>query len=290
MEISLAQFSTELASLVSRTAGSVVTVHARPRITSSGVLCAPGVVVTADHTVTRDEQIHLTLPSGERVAAQLKGRDGSTDLAVLTFEGDGGTPVAHTAADAKAGHLLLAVGRNADTGPTAALGILSAAGGEWKTWRGGKLDQFLRLDVSLFPGSVGGAVVDIEGRFVGVASDGLSRLSPLAIPAATVERVVAELLEKGRIARPYLGVGLQPVQLPSARGLILLSVEPESAADKAGLLVGDVLLGFGDDATEDPGDVQTVLHRHQPGDKLNARIVRGGEHIQVEVAIGEKEA
>ncbi len=290
MEISLAQFSTELASLVSRTAGSVVTVHARPRITSSGVLWAPGVVVTADHTVTRDEQIHLTLPSGERVAAQLRGRDGSTDLAVLTFEGDGGTPVAHTAADVKAGHLLVTVGRNADTGPTAALGILSAAGGEWKTWRGGKLDQFLRLDVSLFPGSVGGAVVDIEGRFVGVASDGLSRLSPLAIPAATVERVVAELLEKGRISRPYLGVGLQPVQLPSARGLILLSVEPESAADKAGLLVGDVLLGFGDGATEDPGDVQTILHRHQPGDKLNARIVRGGEHIQVEVAIGEKEA
>lgn len=290
MEISLAHFSSELASLVARTAGSVVTVHARPRITSSGVLWAPGAVVTADHAVTRDEQIHLTLPSGERVAAQLKGRDGSTDLAVLTFEGDGGTPVTRTTADAKAGHLLLTVGRNADTGPTAALGILSAAGGEWKTWRGGKLDQFLRLDVSLFPGSVGGAVVDIEGRFVGVASDGLSRLSPLAIPAATVERVVAELLEKGRIARPYLGVGLQPVQLPAARGLILLSVEPESAADKAGLLVGDVLLGFADAATEDPGDVQAILYRHQLGDKLNARIVRGGEHIQVEVVIGEKEA
>ncbi|MCX6596988.1 MAG: S1C family serine protease [Acidobacteria bacterium] len=290
MEISLAHFSTELASLVERTAASVVTVHARPRITSSGVLWAPGVVVTADHTVTRDDQIHLTLPSGERVAAQLRGRDGSTDLAVLTFEGDGGAPLGRASKAAQAGHLLLVVGRNADTGPTAALGILSAAGGEWKTWRGGKLDQFLRLDVSLFPGSVGGAVVNIEGDLVGVASDGLSRLSPLAIPVATVDRVVAELLAKGRIARPYLGVGLQPVQLPSGPGLILLSVEAGSAADKAGLLVGDVLLGLGGSATEDPGDVQTILHQHQPGHKLSARIVRGGEHIEVEVEIGEKEA
>jgi S1-C subfamily serine protease len=101
---------------------------------------------------------------------------------------------------------------------------------------------------------------------------------------------VAELLAKGRIARPYLGVGLQPVQLPSGPGLILLSVEVSSAADKAGLLVGDVLLGFGGSATEDPGDIQTVLHQHQPGEKLTARIVRGGEHIEVEVEIGEKEA
>ena len=286
MEISLAHLSTELASLVGRASASVVTVHARPRITSSGVLWAPGVVVTADHTVTREEQIHLTLPSGERVAAQLKGRDGSTDLAVLTFEGDGGTPVDQAGARAEAGNLLLAVGRNADTGPTAALGILSAAGGEWKTWRGGKLDQFLRLDVSLFPGSVGGAVVDMQGRLVGVASDGLSRLSPLAIPVATVGRVVAELLAKGRV----LGVGVQPVQLPAGTGLILLSVEAASAAEKAGLLVGDVLLELGTLRTEDPGDVQTVLHQHQPGDRLTARIVRGGEHIQVEVEIGEREA
>lgn len=280
-------FSEQLAGLVERAAAHVVTVHARPRVTSSGIIWAPGVVVTSHHTIAREENIHLTLPSGERVAAELKGRDPATDLAVLTFQGEA-APVSRDAAAARAGHLLLAVGRNADTGPTAALGILSAASGKWRTWRGGELDRFLRLDVSLHPGATGGSVVDVEGRFLGIASDALSRLSPLTVPIETIERVAAQLLERGRIPRGYLGVGLQPVKLPSGDGLILLSVEDGSAAARAELLVGDVLVGLGDVNTADPADVQAFLTTHAPGSKTRARIVRGGEHIEVSIEIGEQ--
>ncbi|MDX2179836.1 MAG: S1C family serine protease [Bryobacteraceae bacterium] len=279
-------FSEQLAGLVERAAAHVVTVHARPRVTSSGTIWSPGVVVTSHHTIAREDSIHLTLPSGERVAAELKGRDPATDLAVLTFDGNA-TPFSREPAAAQAGHLLLTVGRNADTGPTAALGILSAASGTWRTWRGGELSRFLRLDVSLHPGAAGGAVVDMQGRFLGIASDALSRLSPLTIPVETLERVVAQLLERGRIPRGYLGVGLQPVKLPTGAGLILLSVEDGAAAARAGLLVGDVLVGL--DATDvaDPADVQAFLATHGPGSKTAARIVRGGNLIEVMVEIGE---
>lgn len=285
---SLAAISSQLAGTVSRAAQSVVTVHGRPRVTSSGVIWAPGLVVTAAHTLAREEGIHLTLPDGSRAEAKLRGKDAATDIALLEYEGTHSpfprTPVTEFAP----GSLLLAIGRNADTGPTASLGILSAAGGTWRTWRGGELDRFLRLDLSLFPGSSGGVVVDTEGRLYGIASNGLSRLSPLAIPLSTIERVVKDLADKGRVSRGYLGVGFQPVQLPSGQGLIVLHVESGSAADKAELLVGDVITGLDSHKVAEIEDVQAFLAAKKAGDKVTARIVRGGQNIELAVELGER--
>ncbi len=289
MDNPLVSLSKHLAEMVSRAAQAVVTVHARPRITSSGVVWAPGLVVTADHAITRNTDIHLTLADGSQVEAKLAGRDGATDLALLEFADAGHATVPQAGEAPAAGSLLLAVGRNADTGATASMGILSASGGEFRTWRGGVLDRFLRLDMGLHPGSSGGIVVDMQGNLVGIASSALSRLSPLAIPASTVGRVVEELRTRGRVGRAYLGVGVQPVKLgDGSSGLIVLSVEAESAAEKAGILVGDIVVTFHGAPAADLDDLQQALTKLSAGDTVEARLVRGGQVVEQSIVLGER--
>lgn len=284
MDNLLSALSNQVASAVAKAAANVVTVHARPRVTSSGIVWAKGLIATADHALTRTEGIQLTLADGKRVDAKLHGRDSATGIALLSAEGVEAPALDASTTDPRPGAMLVGVGRNADTGPTASLGILSAAGGQWRTWRGGTLDGFLRLDMTMHPGSAGGVVVDGEGRLVGMATDGLSRLSWLAVPAATLTRVIAELFEKGRVARGYLGVGLQGV----ASGAIVLSVEDTSAAHRAGVLVGDILTALDGTEVQSPEDVQEFLAGRTPGTKVTARIVRGGQHIELGIELGER--
>lgn len=290
MSSSLTALSAILTETVAKLAESVVTVHARPRVTSSGFAWSKGVIVTAAHALAREEEISITLPDGTRTAAKLLAADPATDIALLGHDVDLPTLGGATAFEGRPGELLIAVGRNADTGATASMGILSAAGGAWRTWRGGQMERFLRLDLSLFPGSVGGVVASVDGRFAGMASDALSRLSPLAVPPETLARVVPALLERGRVPRPFLGVGLQPVAVNDSRGVILLSVDADSAAAKAGLLVGDVITELDGKAVADADDVQAVLDKHLPGDALPARVVRAGKLIEWTVTLGERAA
>src|SRR6202162_74419 len=254
MENPLIALSIELAAAAERAGRSVVAVNARWRNASSGVIWRSGVIVTADHTIRRDEEIHVTVPDGSTAAAELAGRDPGTDLAVLKVE-TADAPIARSSApdSIKTGNLGLAIGRSEQTGVSAAMGVVSNVSGPWHTWRGGKLDRFLRLDIGLYPGVSGAAVVDAEGKLIGIATAGLSRTSLLAIPAATIDRVTDELLRQGHIARGYLGVGLQPIPLPehlrtklksAEGGLIVLSVEPDGPAGQAGVLIGDVLIAL----------------------------------------------
>src|SRR5947209_14012634 len=215
MENALVALSNEIASTVEQAGRAVVAVHGRPRVSSSGVIWRPGIVLTADHTLRREDGIRVTLPDGRTVPAEIAGRDAGTDLAVLKTGAVNGSGFDERAVtELRTGHLALVIGRSPDTGVSATLGVISGVSGPWHTWRGGRVDQFLRLDAGVFPASSGGAVVDAEGRFIGLATLGLSRTSPLAIPLATIQRVATELLDKGHIARGFLGVGLQPVPLP----------------------------------------------------------------------------
>src|ERR1700686_3355206 len=255
MENPLIALSIELAAAAERAGRSVVAVNARWRNASSGVIWRDGVIVTADHTIRREEEIRITLPDGRTAAAELAGRDPGTDLAVLKVE-LADAPIARPPAPdtVRTGNLLLAIGRSEQTGVSAAMGVVSNVSGPWHTWRGGKLDRFLRLDIGLYPGVSGAAVVDAGGKLIGIDTAGLSRTSLLAIPAATIDRVTDELLRQGHIAHGYLGVGLQPIAVPEhlrtklklssgskgeAAALIVLSVEPEGPAGQAGVVVGD---------------------------------------------------
>jgi S1-C subfamily serine protease len=171
----------------------------------------------------------------------------------------------------------------------ATLGIISACSGEWRTWRGGRLDHYIRLDLTLYPGSDGGAVINTAGETIGVATSALSRIAGLAIPAVTIDRVVDEILARGRVARGYLGVGLQPVELPDhQKGLIVLSLEPGGPASNAGVLIGDILVKLGGKAVHDTDDIQLGLEGHGVGQKVALEVLRGGEARQVDVVIGER--
>ncbi len=283
----LATLSEELAGAVARAGQAVVAVDGRPRFTSSGVFWRPGIVVTAEHTLRREEEISVTLAPGSTVPATLAGTDPGTDLAVLRVEGNHAPPLPHASAAPAPGNLILAIGRSKDSGVNATMGIVSAVSGSWRTWRGGRLDNYIRLDLTVYPTSSGGAVINIAGEAIGIATPLLSRLAGVAIPASTIDRVVDEILKQGRVSRGYLGVGLQPVELPGHRkGLIVLSVEPGGPAENGGVLIGDILVSLDGKPVPDTDDVQTVLEARAAGQSVEAELLRGGETKNLAIAIG----
>lgn len=290
---SLLELSNQLAHAVENGEQAVVAVNGRPHVPSSGVLWRAGVVVTTDHTLKRDEDLTVTLPDGSTVPATLAGRDGGTDLAVLRLADDNGkiTLAAKTVSDAslKPGNLVLALGRRGREGVSASFGAISAISGPWRTWRGGQIERFIRPDVNIYIGFSGGALVDVEGKVIGINTTGLTRGTGITIPASTVTRVTDELLSRGRVRRGFLGVGLHPVQMPDGgRGLIVLSLEPNGAALRAGVFVGDVLLTLDGEAVTDTDDVQAHLGADQVGKTIAAEFLRGGSRITIGIVPAER--
>jgi S1-C subfamily serine protease len=291
----LLSLSNDLASAVERAARAVVTVHARPRLPSTGVLWRPGIVVTAEHTVRVDEEIRVALSDGRAAPATLVGRDPGTDLAVLRIgESDRLAAEIGDSAELKVGNLVLAVGY----GPRASWGVVSAVGGAWRTWRGGEVDRLLRVDLVLYPGFSGGPLVDASGKVAGLVTSGLSRQLELAVPTSTVTRVVDELLATGRVSRGYLGIGLQSVALPEAfkrlapdsgaRGVIVVSIETDGPAARAGLMLGDVLVALEGTPLRDPGDVQAAVAGRKVGTAVTVSLIRAGAPLQVAVTLAER--
>jgi S1-C subfamily serine protease len=291
----LLSLSNELAEAVERVAGAVVTVNARPRLASTGVHWRPGIVVTADHTVRSDEDITIARADGRTVGASLAGRDPSTDLAVLRI-GDTDLPTAALGepGSLQVGHIVLAVGH----GPRVSWGVMSALGGPWHSARGGAIDQFLRPDLTLYPGFSGGPLIDAQGRVVGINTSGLLRQLELAIPASTVARVVDELVARGRVSRGFIGVGLQPVRLPedvrraftaaSETGLIVINVQPDGPAARSGLLLGDIVVTLDGAAVDAPEVAQAVIGARTVGSTITAAILRAGAVAEVRITVGER--
>ncbi len=202
--------------------------------------------------------------------------------------------------NSRVGNLVLAVGRtDPDRGVTASLGMVGILGANWRTWRGGELEYFIRPEVSIFIGFSGGALVNAEGQVIGINTTGLSRGGGLTIPASTGNRIVDQLLKHGRVARPYLGVGMQSVtlpdklkdklNLPTTSCLMMISVEPDAPADKAGITIGDILLSLDDAPTTETDNVQTILGSRKVGDLVKATLLRGGEQITSEITLGERQ-
>jgi S1-C subfamily serine protease len=295
----LIDLSNQLAGAVERGAESIVAVHARPQLASTGVHWREGLVVTTNGTVRRDRDITVTLPNGKRIEATLQGRDPSTDVAVLRIA-TGVLPVA-TLGDAGAlrpGHLVLALARLDDTGPRAAFGAVSVVGGAWRPWGGGEIDRLILSDVNLYPGFGGGPLVDPSGQVIGINSGRLSRPYATTLPAETVNRVIGQLASRGYVRRGYLGATMQPVELQQQlrsrlgldRGgaLLVVSIEPDGPSAVGGLLVGDVIMAIAGRPVAEPEDVLKALDGDTVGRTLRLELVRGGRLEQVEVLIGER--
>ncbi len=290
------ELSEALVATVKQAAGAVVRVDGRRRGSSSGVVWSPdGTVVTASHGIELDDEVEVGLHSGETAAAELVGRDPSTDLAVLRVKAASLTAAEWSEAPLEVGQLLLSVTRPG-RGPKVGLGLVSRLGEAWRTSWGGKLDRYIELDLGLHPGFSGGLVLDLAGRGLGLATAGLVRGTPLAVPAATLRRVVKAILAHGGVRRGYLGVASVPVRLAAsvakdagqASALLLTAVEDDSPAARAGLLVGDVLLSFDGSAVGHMGDLLPLLEEERIGDQARVRIASGGTVKEVQVTIGAR--
>jgi S1-C subfamily serine protease len=257
------------------------------------------VIVTADHGISRDENVTVVLEGGRSVSATVAGRDPSTDLAVLKID-DGSLTVADFA-DApavKLGQFVVALGRSLRGNLVASAGIVGGVSGEWRTWRGGRVDQQIRLDLELYPGFSGGPLVGANGKILGINSRGLARGRGVSIPVSTVNRVVAELLEKGHIAKPYLGLAMQPVAIPEQlrealksqtnTGLLVVHVEQGAPAEKAGILLGDVLLEIENKPLADMETLRDLIASGKVGDKLIVTLLRGGKAQTATVTLADR--
>jgi S1-C subfamily serine protease len=293
----LVAFSEHAAQLVERTGSGIVAVHGGGRRSSSGIHWRSGVVVTAEEVLEQDEGIKITLPGGRLVDASLAGRDPSTDVAVLRFQPDG-LPATSTAdtAQLRPGHVVLAVG-NQEGGPVASLGIVATVGGPWHSLRGGTIDNLIRVDLVLSPAAEGGALIDAQGRVVGMAVLG-PRRRVLAIPTLTIDRVVNQLLAKGHVYRGYLGAGLQPLRrgrpthdtqpVGSGRGVLVVSIDSDGPAAGAGLLVGDIVMTWNGKPIDRVHDVMLQLGADSVGTTVDLELIRGGAPTTLRVVLGER--
>ncbi|MBD2436806.1 S1C family serine protease [Nostoc sp. FACHB-110] len=298
---SLLALSNSLADIVQQAGSAVVAINAGRRISPSGIHWRKGIIVTSDESLGRYEEITITLSDGQTQPISFLGHDPSTDIAVFQLQNNE-IPAAQIgdATNLKVGHLVLGLARGSEGDIRAAMGAVSVVSGAWRSMSGGNIDQFIRPDITLYPGFAGGPLVDAAGYVVGMNTSG-RRGTALTIPAATVERVVNQLVTKGHISRGYLGVGMQPVLLPSnlkaalnlstATGVIVVNVEPNGPADNAGLLLGDVLVSFDGVAVSDTGDVLALLNNSDRiGKTVKIQIVRGGTLAQLDVVVGERPA
>jgi serine protease Do len=299
-ELDLQTYSTALTRLVENAGAFAVAVKSAAYRVSSGVIFRDDLIAVANHTLRREGSVPVHLPDGSEVSATILGRDAPVDVAILKVSGakrpsaPGNDPIA------AAGALVAVVGRTLDCGLSASVGILGAVGGPRRTWRGERMERFLRLDVNSYPSQAGAVVVLANGAFLGMATAAMLRHSTVAIPQETLARIANELLTQGKIRQGYLGVGLQLVAVPeklraetgrvAKSGLMVLSIEPGTSAEEGGLELGDILIASGETLLEDPETLQGILRGDAVGKPMKFTVVRAGRAVEIELRIAARRA
>jgi S1-C subfamily serine protease len=295
----LTTLSDQMADAIDQVAPSIVAVQGGRCHSASGLVWQADLVVTVDQAVRHEDDVTVTLAEGQTVTATLVGRDSSTDLAVFRVANADLPIPSLSEMTLRVGHLVLGAGRSGEGNLSASLGLISRLGGSWRSWQGGQIDQFIRPHFLSHHGAMGTTLLDSQGRVIGLNTTGPRRMM-LTIPAATIQRVADQLLQTGRIGRGYLGVRMQTVpiserlvqslSLTHREGVLLLTVEPDSPADQAGLLMGDILIALEAQPITEVSDVQFMLSSDRIGQTLTAQLVRGGTLIELLVTVGERSA
>ncbi|WP_426409316.1 S1C family serine protease [Bradyrhizobium ganzhouense] len=279
----LTSLSSALADVVARIAPSVVTVHSH-RSRSTGFVWKPGLIATADEALADEGEVQIALADGSTVAATIVGRDHTTDIALLRADTNL-TPVKLAATVPVLGTLSVVVATNRDA-PSAALGMVSVSGKGWRSLRGGEIDARIELDVRLRPSQEGGLALDASGEAFGMTVLGPRRV--LVIPTATIERVAAQLETRGRIARGYLGLGLQPLRLDDGIGAMVMNVDKAGPAATAGIRQGDVIVAVNGQKLAGVRALLRTLGPASVGQVVDVAVRRGGEPVNFKVTIGER--
>jgi serine protease Do len=294
----LAAHSERIAAIVEQVGASTVAVIGRRDAVASGVAWRTGLIVTAAHVFRRTPAaVTLVDANAQSLAATLVGIDSSTDLALFRLADEGAVaPVTlGDAAPVKAGHFAIAVGRSGEGDAIASAGLVNRAGGPWQTWLGGPVDRLIRLDGGVYEGLSGAPVADASGAVIGTATAALSRSYGIVVPASTVSRVVDALLANGRVARAWLGIGAQTVPLPDdaapaagadRTGLLVTSLAAGGPAERAGLLIGDIIVRAAGSAAANLLALRQALAAHV-GKSVTLAVLRGGAPLDLQAEVGE---
>jgi S1-C subfamily serine protease len=268
-----------------------------PRGQGSGFIFTPdGFVLTNSHVVHRAQRIEVALTDGRRFPADLVGEDPDTDLAVVRIAGT--QFVAARLGDSqtlRVGQLVIALGNPYGFQCTVTAGVVSALGRSLRSQSGRLIDNLIQTDAALNPGNSGGPLVTSRGEVVGVNTAVILPAQGIcfAIAVSTAQFVAGRLIKDGRIRRSYLGVGGQNITLPRRlvrshnlpveRGVVVVSVEPNSPARHAGVCEGDVIIGYGDQTVASVDDLQRLMTEEQVGARSTLTLLRRGEKIELAV-------
>ncbi|HTP58164.1 MAG TPA: trypsin-like peptidase domain-containing protein [Spirochaetia bacterium] len=293
MANALKEISHSLREAIRRAAAYTVTLERQP-YSVSGILIGGDRVLTASHLVP-DDDANVVMPDGKKMKATLAGRDPVHDLALLRLGGSVQVQ-APQAASVEVGDLVLSVKRDSFDGINASLSMVSATGARLRLGRNGVLERYLQTDADRLSGTTGGPLADAEGALVGIQVYNRRMGAEVAIPTDVALARARLLEEKGSVPRPYLGVRSQRVTLSSAAkealkgrqetGLLLVSVEAGSAAEKAGLEVGDILTGLGGASVTDHEELVGLLAERGAGAAVEVEVIRGGARRAISLSIG----
>ena len=247
----ISDLSNAMADAVEKASASIVMVDARRRFPATGIAISEDLILTANHVVEREEDINIMLPDGSKFSAEIAGRDPGSDLVLLKIAGAKATPM-ESNGEPRVGQLALALGRPSKTGIQASQGIVSAIGGKVRTRHGGFLEKHMRTDATPYPGFSGGPLIDTQGKVLGINTSGLGFSASIAIPIEVASKIAKSLEEHGTVKRGYLGIRSQVIELPKKTkldreqdyGLLIANIEDDSPALAAGLIAGDIIIGF----------------------------------------------
>ena len=292
----LAQFSNALATRAELAKSAVVAIRLAHERHITGMVWQPGIVVASEQSLPRKDDFELVAAGGSVLTARIAGRDPSTNIAILRLAEQVAAP-SIAAGEAHTGAVVLAIGADGTGGASARLGLVNLAGAEWHSSRGGLIDRRIVLDVSLARREEGGPVFDAAGACLGMSTFG-PRGQVIAIPTATIERIVPLLLKDGRIARGWLGVALQAVAVPDAlretadqsSGLMVMSVVEDGPAAQAGIVAGDIILSIDGTSTHRFRKIARYFGPDSIGRKADLRLIRSGTVITVQTTIAERHA
>jgi len=296
----LSALSESFADAVEKVAPSVVSVHGRRRLPGTGTVWKANdalFIVTASHIVEREEHIGISFGEREPVEATLISRDFGCDLAVLRVDGLDAEPMKLRERPARVGNLVLAVGRPFST-PSATFGSITSIGSI--RFRRFQTPTLIHAEATPLPGFSGGPLIDVDGAAIGINTSGLMRRGrPLGgntgivtIPSQQVDAIVADIVEYGHVRYGWIGVAVQPVEIPESSreavneqeiGLLVTGVTAGSPAATAGLVVSDILIAMGDQALTDIADLQQILTGRQIGKSTAVHLLRGGNPLTIEV-------
>ncbi len=266
----------------------------------SGVIVTKdGYILTNNHVVDGADEVKVTLQDAREFTAKVIGRDPKTDVAVIKIEAKNLPAVALADSDkVQVGDVVLAIGNPFGLGQTVTTGIVSAKG------RAGGIgldyEDFIQTDAAINPGNSGGALVDSDGRLIGINTAILSRSGGnqgigFAIPVNLAHDVMDNLVKDGHVTRGYLGVMIQDInpalakefKLKNNQGALVGDVTANSPASRAGIETGDVILEFNGKPVTDSRHLKLEVARTHPGDKVSVKLIRDGVNKTFDVAVKE---